>query len=327
MLRGRRATAANVLRAARVRVLAGVRRRDRLGDVRRGVGRAPGAVLRRRRRRRPEEPARQELGQPGRQPAAGLQRLPGHRHGGRAARPGRAVPGVRARHAVRLLGRVRVDVRHVGRRVDRAVRVHQEAARGHGQTERPLRRVLGVRVARARRVHGARRRAPAVRRGRAAGAPAQLPARLLVPEPAVAGGAVRAAGRHHDRRQLRVVRRRRAADSHVRRRLGRVAVRGGRRSRQPVAQEPQDLRAAVADDGPGVGVRAGRRGHRQLRRLDAVHRVQLVPGRVHIRSVRLQPELHADATCVPTNSVRVRHADHRHDSAQRVHLTTAAYRL
>lgn len=304
---------------ARVRVVLGVRRRDRLGDVRRGAGRALGAVLRR--RRRSEEPARQEPGQPGRQPAAGLQQLPGHRVAGRAARARRAVPGVRARHAVRFPGRVRVDVRHVGRRVDRAVRVHQETARVHRQTERPLRRVLGVRVARASRAHRAGRRAPAVRRGRAAGAAAELPARLLVPEPAVAGGAVRAAGRHHDRRQLRVVRRRRAADRHVRRRSGHVVRARRRRRGQPVPQEPEDLRAAVVDDGPGVGVRAGRRGHRQRRRLDAVHGAQLAPGRVHIHSVRLQPEHGADATGVPTDPVCVRHADHRHDSAQRVHLT------
>lgn len=321
--RGRGRSAVARVLAVRVRQVPVVRGIRGLGHVGRGADRASGAV---RQWWRAEEPAGQEPGQPVGQPATGLRELLGHRCG-RSVR-GRlvAVRRVRARHALRVPGRVRVDVRHVGRRVVRAARVHQEAARGQRPPDRPVRRVLGVRVARARRAHRTHRRpaaARARRRGRVHGrVPAALAAQLLVPEPAVAGRAVRGAGRRDRGRQLRVVHRRRPADRHVGRGAQPSVIVHGR---QPVARQPARVRPPVADDGPGVGVRAGRRRHRQRRRVDGQHGAQLVAGRVHIPRVRLQLGRDARAGRVPQGRVHDRPAHlHRRHAAQRVQLTTAA---
>lgn len=236
------------------------------------------------------------------------------------------MPRDRVCRALRFPGRVCVDVRHVGGRVDRATRVHQEAPGGRRQAQRPVRRVLGVRVAHAARPRRVRRRAAAVRGTRPARAWAQLSVRLLVPELAVTGRAVRAAGRRHRCRQLRVVRLRRQADRRVRRRLAQVRDRRPVSRRQPDLQEPQDLRATVADDGTGVGVWVGRRRCRQRCSVDSVRGTQLVSGHVRVRRVRqqlLEEDYRARVGRVPETTVRVGNADHHHNrrrTAQRVRL-------
>lgn len=302
-------------RAVRVRRVARVRGRRVLRGVGRRAARAPRHV-RGGGARRAAQPARQEPGQPVREPAARLRRVPGRRARRRARRPPAAVPARRARHPLRVPVRVRVDVRHVGRRVVRAPLVREEAARGRRPPDRPVRRVLGVRVARPGRVHRARRHAPGVRRARAAGPAARLPARLLVRQPARAGRAVRAARRRRHTRQLRVVRRRRAAGGHVPRPL--PAPLAVRHRGQPVPRQPARLRAPVAHDGPGLGVRAGGRGHRQRRGAHRQHRAQRAPRAVHIPRVRLRLGRRALRVRPPARRRRQhRHRSHRHHVVRR----------